>query len=154
MYYAAFIITQPEENHIDEMCHSHFCTQLDMGTSVPALTQHELPLVQVARDKWRSQCPDKHVAASGPTLVHYLWCTKGVKSADTGALVFLIGGPIKNCRWTDKNYRCTDKKYRSTCNFIGPPSILSVHRLFYRCTDNIIGPLINFISPPTISLLL
>ena len=43
----------------------------------------------------------------------FLWCTKGVKSTDTGAPVFFIDGPIKNCRWTDKNYRRTDKKYRS-----------------------------------------
>ena len=47
-------------------------------------------------------------------LRYILWCTKGVKSTDTGRPIKYNGAPIKNT---------------------GVPIILSVHRQFYRSTD-------------------
>ena len=38
-------------------------------------------------------------------LLRSLWCTKGVKSTDTGAPIKYNGAPIKNCRLTNKKCR-------------------------------------------------
>ena len=59
MYYAAFITTQPEENHLDEMCYSNFSTLLDSGTGGGASAQTGMSLPPVP-------CMDPTGTTAGP----------------------------------------------------------------------------------------
>ena len=76
-----------------------------------------------------------------------LWCTKGVKSTESGAPVFFIGPPIKICRSTAKIYWWTD-------NIIGPPIIILVHRQILAVDRHIFigGPIKNTGAPESVLL--
>ena len=59
MHYVAFIFTHPEENHLAEMCYSHFSTQLDTGTSGGASAQTGMSLLPIP-------CIDPTGTTAGP----------------------------------------------------------------------------------------